>query len=376
MRNNDLVSGKVKRLAIAALAAALSTGFPAERAAAQQAPAVIVAEAQMQDLRRVSTFTGRVASLQKVDVRARVSGFLEERPFTEGGTVARGDLLFRIEEDSYRDAVVQIEAQIASANAQLRLAGIEKERKTTLVAREAVAQSELDIATANYDIVAADIARLEAAKADAELQLSYTRVTAPFDGVAGLSAPDIGALVGPESGALTTLTSLDPISVEFPVATAIYLDYEKQAKESGRDTGEDVTITLPNGETYPNKGRLDYVSSTVSAGTDTVLVRALFDNPDRVLLDGALVNVDLSQSAPELALGVPMTALLRDQQGAYVLVVGADSKVEQRRVSIERSAGGFAVIANGLSEGEMVITQGQNKVRPGITVDAALASEG
>lgn len=342
---------------------------------AQPLPAVVVAPAQMQDLREVSAFTGRVVSLQRIDVIARVPGFLEEIGFTEGTMVEEGDMLFRIEDDTYASSVRQAEAAIMSAEAQLRLADIERARRRTLVERDATPQAELDIAIAAYDQAASNLASAEAQKADADLGLSYTRIEAPFSGMTGLSAPDVGALVGPESGPLTTLTSLDPISVEFPVAMSIYLEYREQADPSG--SGDpDVTITLPGGKVYEHKGRMDFVSSTVDSGTDTLRVRAIFDNPDGTLLDSALVQVGLAQSDPQMVLSVPVTALQRDQQGFYVLVVDDESKVERRRVTVERSTEGFAVIADGLREGERVITEGQNKVQPGIEVDAAVTSEG
>ncbi|SFA60809.1 membrane fusion protein, multidrug efflux system [Paracoccus halophilus] len=359
-------------IAIAFSAVAMLTANPA---AAQTAPAVVVAAAEMRDLRQAATFTGRVISLQKIDVIARVPGYVEEIGFTEGELVEQGSTLFLIEDDAYVSSVQQAEAAIKAAEAALRLAEIEKDRRSQLVQRNAVAQSELDFATASYDEAAAQLAARVAQKADADLNLSYTRIEAPFAGIVGLSVPDVGALVGPQSGALTTLTSLDPISVEFPVASSIYLNYRKQVEATGGRPA-DVTITLPNGDVFDQKGRIDFVSSQVDTSTDTVRIRALFDNPEKRLLDGALVRVGLTGSEPEMALSVPTQALQRDQLGYYVLVVDGEAKVEQRRVDVAHSVEGFSVISGGLETGEQVITEGQNKVRPGITVDAALAAEG
>lgn len=364
------------RAFLSGTAAAVMMAVTAGTATAQQpAPAVVVSPAELRDLRDSRDFSGRVVSLQKIDVIARVPGFVEEIGFTEGDMVREGDMLFRIEENSYVAGVQQVEAAIQGAEARARLADIEKQRRSVLVARDAVAQSELDYATANYDAAIAEIAALEAQKAEADLNLSYTRITAPFSGVVGLSVPDVGALVGPESGPLTTLTSLDPISVEFPVATSIYLNYEEQVKTVGARAAE-VTLTLPNEEVFDHKGRIDFVSSYVDTGTDTVRIRALFDNPDEKLLDGALVRVSLTGAEPTMALSIPVQSLQRDQQGYYVLVVDDESRVEQRRVIMESSVEGFAVISDGLSEGELVISEGQNKVRPGIVVDAATEAEG
>lgn len=355
-------------------AAALSC-LLATTAIAQDAPAVTVATATQEDLRKTSDFTGRVISLSKIDIIARVTGFLQQIDFVEGDLVQEGDLLYKIEPDSYAAAVNQIDGSIGSAEAALRLAQIEVDRNTTLVDRNAVAQSELDRVTALYDQTASEIVGLEASRDQAELQLSYTTINAPFSGIIGLSAPDIGALVGPESGPLTTLTMLDPISVEFPVATSIYLDYRKGIEESDNKEDPGVSLILPNGEAYAHKGRIDFVSSTVNPGTDTVLLRAEFDNPDGQLFDQALVRIELMSAQPEIVLAIPAQALQRDQQGYFVMTVDDNSEVGRSRVAVDRITQGMAVISQGLDEGNRVITDGVAKVRPGMKVDAASNDE-
>lgn len=347
-----------------------SAGTALAQDASAPAPKVVYAEVEKKDLKRTTSFTGRVVSLRKIDVRARVTGFVENIPFTEGDLVKEGDLLYSIEDDAYIAAVGQIDGTIGAAEAELRLAQIEVDRKTVLVKRNAVAQSELDVATAQHDKIAAQIIGMKANKDDAELNLSYTKISAPFDGIVGLSVPDKGALVGPESGPLTTLTMLDPISVEFPIATAIFLDYEEK-KAAGAEP--DVQLTLPNGKTYDKKGSIDFVSSTVSAGTDTVLVRAEFANPDSVLLDSALVGVTLEAAEADHVLAIPVQAIQRDQQGFFVLTVSDDNKANRQPVVVDRTTNGEAVIASGLKEGDKVITEGVNKVRAGMPVDAELA---
>jgi membrane fusion protein (multidrug efflux system) len=337
---------------------------------------VVVAPAELTEVRQSAGFTGRVVATQKVDIRARVPGFLEEILFTEGGTVEAGAVLYRIQDEDYRAAVAEIEGSIKAAEAERLLAQIERDRKDELVQKKVAAQNELDVASANLGRAEGEVARLNGTLVRQKLELSYTEITAPFAGVVGLSAADVGALVGPDTGPLTTLTRLDPITVTFPVATALLLDYREAVQRGAASRASTAGLTLPNGKPYPLIGDVDFVSAHVAQGTDTVLVRALFGNPDGVLLDGALVGVTLEARDPEKVLTVPQQAVGRDQGGAFVLVVGTDAKVELRRVQIGKIDQGRAVITAGLAEGENVITDGVNKVRPGIVVDAAIASDG
>ena len=344
----------------AALVAALTGGT----ALAQDAPrpAVVVAPAEVADLRFGVTYTGRVVAAQKVELRARVSGFLEEIHFTEGQTVGAGDVLFSIQDEAYAAAVREAEGTVRAAEAERDLARLERDRKATLVQRQAVAQNELDVAAAQLDRIEGQLQQLNAALDRQKLELSYTQVVAPFDGHVGLKGFDVGALVGPESGPLVTLTRLDTVEVEARVETARLLDFRAAEAAGLVRTGPTVRLTLPNGVVYPLMGTLDYISADVTQGTDTVTVRARFDNPDGTLLDGALVRVALEQGDPEMVLVVPQSAVQRDQLGTFVMVVGADGKVEQRRVTVARSAQGRSVIDNGLAEGEQVIVEGLNKV--------------
>ena len=336
-------------------------------------PAVVVAPAAVSDVRFGVSYTGRVAAAQKVDLRARVSGFLEEVHFTEGRTVEAGDVLFSIQSDTYVAAVKEAEGALRAGTAQRDLAQIERDRKQTLVARKAVAQNELDVAQAQLDQAEGHLQQLNAALDQQKLQLSYTQVVAPFDGIVGLTAFDVGALVGPDSGPLVTLTRLDSVEVETQIETARVLDF-RAAEAAGKVGARPaVHLTLANGKPYPLGGTVDYISADVGQGTDTVTVRARFDNPDRLLLDGALVRVALEQGDAAMVLTVPQTAVQRDQLGTFVMIVGAEGKVEQRRIAVARTSAGKAVIESGLTEGENVIVEGLNKVRPGILVDAGPA---
>ncbi|QRM54397.1 efflux RND transporter periplasmic adaptor subunit [Sinorhizobium sp. BG8] len=366
----------VAALAFLFCAGPILSGPAWAQAQAQQAPSVIVAPAKIMDLRETADFTGRVVAIQKVGIRARVSGFLETVNFKEGQKVPTGTVLYDVEDGAYRASVQEIEGSIEAAEATRDLAVIERDRANRLLASNTIAQAQVDAAKAQVNKAEADLVRLRATKDRADLDLSYTRIVAPFEGVTGLSTVDVGALVSPDSGALVTLTRLDPIYVEFSVATSLLLTYREQVRSGQISGGANVTIVLPDGTTYPSKGMVNFIASDVSQGTDTVIVRAEFPNPDGILLDGTLVRVVLEQTDKQEVLAIPQQAIQRDQQGAFVMVVGADKKVELRRVDVSRTARGQAVIAKGLKEGEQVITEGVGKVRPGITVDAAAVTGG
>jgi membrane fusion protein (multidrug efflux system) len=336
-------------------------------------PAVTVVKIAQEELRPTITFTGRIAATDKVELRARVDGFLDERRFTEGAKVKQGDVLFVIEKAPYEAAVAEAKALIAKAQAELDLANIEVERQSTLVSKDVAAKARLDQATANQGSAQGEVDQQKAALTQAELNLSYTDVTAPLAGRIGAATFSVGSFVGPSSGTLATLVAQDPIYATFPVTQRQILDLRKAQGGKIDPTEAVIYLQLADGSRYPQPGKINFVDVTVNQGTDTLTVRASFPNPDGFLVDGQLVTVVAETGKPETVLTVPQQAIQVDQAGAFVLVVNAESKVEARRIEAGRSDGTRLVVTKGLTAGEQVITEGIQKVRPGQVVNAAEA---
>ncbi|WP_170295011.1 efflux RND transporter periplasmic adaptor subunit [Paracoccus aestuariivivens] len=356
------------------LALSLGVVLHAAPVMAQQAPVVGTTAVVSKDIAESAEFTGRVEAVDRVDILARVSGFLLSVGFQEGQRVAKGQTLFEIEPDSYKADIAQIEGQIGSAQAEKTLADLEVARQQELYDRKVSALNILQQAQAQQGKIAGQLQQLQGALQNAELNLSYATIAAPFDGRVGLTDMSIGAFVSPQSGALVTITSVDPIHVTFPVPEAELLNYIARGTGGPGGPPLGVHITLSNGQVYPQAGAIEVVDPQVQEGTDTVRVRATFPNPDGLLRDGQLVRVTLTQDAGTQSLTVPAQALQRDQGGYFVLVVGPENKVEKRVVTFGRLAGAEVVISGGVRAGEQVITEGAQRARPGATVTPQPAS--
>ncbi len=367
----------MKALGILATAVALAGAAPVwAQEQSAPLPAVTVAKAKKHQVSDTVTYNGRLEADQSIDLIARVTGFLEEATFNPGDVVEKGALLFRIEPDQFRAAVRQAEGSLTAAEATVADARIERDRQTQLVQRNAAAQAVQDAAEAALGQAQGAVMQAEAALDAARLNLSYTSITAPFAGRVSARNVDPGALVGPEVGPLVTLTKLDPIHVNFLVPTAQYRNVTQAIADGEFNPAEAVRLILANGEEPDVAGALDFVDSTVNAGTDSIRLRATFANPDRNLLHDELVRVVLAGSSPEKVLTIPLSALQRDLVGNYVMLVDKDDKVKKQRIVAGRQSGVEIIVEEGLSEGDRVITQGVNKVREGQQVDAAEADAG
>src|SRR4029453_19002654 len=353
---------------ISALGVAASCGFAAAQSAPPP-PAVSVTPVVSREVTETIDYIGRLTAIEKVDIVARVQGFLEERNFKEGQYVKTGDLLFRIEQATYKAAVEQAQATLAKAKATEVNAKLQFERGKELVRNQNIPQSTLDQRAADEAAAQASVMEAQAALDQAEINLGYTEIRSPIDGRIGLAIVTKGNLVQTSSGKLATIVSQDPIYVTFQVSQRNLLDYfRRRAEDPGKNTHVNVRIKLPNGTIYPHPGMSDFLDVQVDPTTDTVTVRATVPNPEHVLIPGGVVCVTVERGAPKSPLTIPQPAVRLDQAGRYVLIVGSDKKVEQRRITTGADQGRDIVVSDGLKEGEQVIVEGIQKVRPGQVV--------
>jgi len=336
-------------------------------------PAVSVTPVVSRQITEINDYVGRIAAIDKVDLVARVPGFIEQRNFTEGQVVKKGDLLFRIEQATYKAAVEQARATLAKAKATEVNAKLQLERGKELVRNNNIPQATLDQRQADEAAAQASVLEAQAALDQAEINLGYTEIRSPIDGRIGLAIFTEGNLVQPSSGKLATIVSQDPVYVLFQASERDVLDYKRKILESGNKNGQvRIRIKLPNGSLYPHSGVNDFLDVQVDPTTDTVTVRAQVPNPEHLLIPGGIVGVTVERGEPQSALLVPQSAVLLDQAGRYVLVVDAARKVEQRRITTGAERDRDIVVTSGLKEGELVIIEGIQKVRPGQVVTASV----
>lgn len=360
-------------LAAAMLAAPLVAGA-AGSAMAQQAPRKVVAQAPVAArITRHLHSTGRFQPVSGVDLVARVSGTLERVNFPDGAPVRAGDVVFVIEQEPYRIGVASAQADLAQARANLVQASANLARQKELAGRQVVSASTLDSAVAQNDTASAQVAAAEAAVRSAELNLGYTEIRAPFDGILSARTADVGAYINAASAPkLASLVQPDPLYVLFSADEQQVIAIRKALAERQKTLADMGSIAVEIGvqtETgYPHAGRLDYVAPEFDSNTGTIAVRGVIPNPDRLFVPGMFARVRVPFGEHD-ALTVPDTAIGNAQQGRVVLVLGADNRVEQRRVVPgELTDNGMREIVDGLAAGDRVIVRGGGGLRSGEAV--------
>ena len=315
---------------------------------------------------------GRVEAISRVDVRARVTGYLDAVLFKDGDLVKDGAVLYRIERGLFEAAVKQAEGALESSKAALTLAVVQFQRAQELLNRNSGTVVARDQTRAQEEQAGANVAVNEANLLTARINLGYTQISSPITGRIGRTSVTKGNLVGPDSGVLASIVSQDPMYVLFPVSQREFL--EQAASGARPDPSKvKVQIQVSEGMTYDQVGRIDFVDISVDRGTDTVLARATMPNPKGALRDGQLVRVLLESGTPAQKVVVPQVALIADQGGVYVFVV-EDGKAAMRRIKVGGESGADVIVQDGLSGGEQVIVDGLQRVRAGAAVRASPTS--
>ena len=320
-----------------------------------------------------TALAGRIASFQVAEVRPQVGGILQQRLFTEGADVKAGQALYQIDPATYEAALDSAQAALMKAEANVTPARLKAERFRELLAIKAVSKQEYDDAQAAFKQAEADVAVNRAAVKTARINLEYTKVRSPISGRIGKSAFTPGALVtANQAQALTSVRQLDPVYVDITQSSQDLLRLRAQFTNGElRSAAEEapVRLKLENGAMYPHEGRLQFTDVSVDESTGMVSLRALFPNPEHILLPGMYVRAVIAEGVDENALLVPQRALRRDPKGqASVLLVDGGDKVDVRLVDVGRTVGDSWQVLSGLKPGDRVIVEGGQNVRPGMSV--------
>jgi len=336
-------------------------------------PKVTVAKPVEQKVTRYFEATGNTAAVNSANLVARVQGFLTEVKYTDGMPVKRGQHLFTIEPEPYQLKLQQTQAAEAAAQAAQKQTEADFERQQELVQRQAASKAAFDAAQAKRDSDRAKVLQAQADTKQAQINLDYTRVMAPFDGIVTARQVSVGELVGGSgTQVLATIVQLDPIYVNFTASERDVLRVRDMLYKRGQRAqdllGTDIEVGLQTDPGYPHKGKLDYIAPTVNQSTGTLAARAELPNALRLMLPGFFVRVRVPLEEAG-ALLVPSVALGSDQAGRYVLVVNGENIVEQRKVETGPAVGEMTVIESGLKPDDRVVTAGLLRAVPGQKVD-------
>ncbi len=361
------IAGQLALVLLAAVAA------PPAQAQAPAATRVGTVLAEKQPVNPAKEFVGRIEAVERVSVRARVTGYLQEVLFKEGEAIKEGAVLYRIEPEPFQAAVSQARGALVKAKGQVVNAAGQLERAETLLAKASGSVADRDKRLAEEQTAKGDVLVAEANLQTANINLGYTEIKAPISGLIGRTSVTKGNVVGPDSGVLTTIVSQNPMYVTIPVSQREFLQLEGDKRRGG---GASLTAKLrfSDGSEYEYPGTFNFIDVSVDRATDSVAVRASVPNPQGQLIDGQLVKVSVQGDKPEEKILVPQAALIADQQGTYVFIV-EDGKAAVRRLKIGGESGTNAIVDSGLEGGEQVIVDGIEALRPGAAVLAAPAAK-
>jgi multidrug efflux system membrane fusion protein len=359
-------------LALGALTAVLVAACSSEAApnAAPPPPEVSVAQVVRKPVQQWDEFTGRVTAIETVDLRPRVSGYVERVAYTEGQDVRKGDLLFVIDPRPYRAALDQAEAELARARSEAKLAQSQDARAESLIEAKAISREEFESRRAASQGSDAAVRAAEAAVASAKLDLQFTQVRSPVAGRAGRAMVTTGNLAQADATLLTTVVSMDPVHVYFETDEQTYLRYNALTRDGNRDAGDNaVRVGLANEAGYPHEGSVDFTDNRVDPATGTIRARAVLRNPDRVFTPGLYARVQLEGGKQAPAMLIDDKAVLTDQDRKYVYVLGPKNVAVRKDIVIGRTADGLRVVTSGLAPTDKVIVGGVQKVFfPGMPV--------
>lgn len=340
-------------------------------------PVVGVVAATLQDVNLPKKQIGHVEALESVNLMARVNGYLEQVNFNEGSVVTKGQVLYVIEQAPYKAQVAVAQAGVAAAEASLFKARTKLERMQT-AGVGSIPKTDMDDAKAAYDLALANLLEAQANLQLAEINLGYTTITAPLDGCIGKSEFNKGDMISSVSGSMAEILSVDPIRVLFSVSERQRETIRKAASDAKDPTAEPslkIRLHSTDGTPYPHTGRVEFIDNKMDPSTGTIAIWSTFPNPEGELLPGAYVNVLLTPAVPVEQISIPQSALQRDKDGPFVLVVDDNSMIEKRKIQTGKTSGQHLFVISGLTDGERVVHEGIQKVTPGIEVDIQLKED-
>jgi membrane fusion protein (multidrug efflux system) len=358
-------------VAAACFSALLLTGCSEKKAAGPAAPAVEVAEVVIKDVPIVREWVGTTDGLVNAKINAQVQGYLIKQNYKEGSEVKKGQVLFEIDPRPFQAALEQAKGQLAVNEGQLYTAKANLEKIRPLAAVNAVSKKDLDDAIGREASAKAAVQAGKASVRKDEIDLSFTKITSPIDGIAGISKAQLGDLVGSPGGPeLTTVSTVDPIKVFVPLSEQEYMRFTRTAEARGKSDqeGPNLELVLADGRVFPHKGRLYFADRQVDERTGTIKIATLFPNPGNILRPGQFAKIRALIETQKGALLVPQRAVNELQGRFQVAVVGPDNKVDLRWVKVGERAGPLWVIDEGLKPGERVIVEGIQKAKAGMPV--------